>query len=150
MAQITPFPSPASDRDRDRNSDSPASHLIEPHGGELIDLMAEPERASELKAASRDWPSWDLTPRQFCDLELLMSGAFSPLAGFNVQAGPRGVVCRSACVGATPARRAISSSDGRAASASGTEGCSATRCSLRTVSIGMAVMTRPPPTQNRT
>nr|MDP9122512.1 bifunctional sulfate adenylyltransferase/adenylylsulfate kinase [Acidobacteriota bacterium] len=31
---------------------------------------------------SRDWPSWDLTPRQLCDLELLLSGAFSPLTGF--------------------------------------------------------------------
>jgi sulfate adenylyltransferase len=37
---------------------------------------------AELKAASRDWPSWDLTPRQLCDLELLLSGGFSPLRGF--------------------------------------------------------------------
>jgi sulfate adenylyltransferase len=44
--------------------------------------MAAPERAAELKAASRDWPSWDLTPRQLCDLELILSGGFSPLAGF--------------------------------------------------------------------
>ena len=36
----------------------------------------------ELKDASRDWPSWDLTPRQLCDLELLVTGAFSPLTGF--------------------------------------------------------------------
>jgi sulfate adenylyltransferase len=27
-------------------------------------------------------PSWDLTPRQLCDLELLLNGAFSPLRGF--------------------------------------------------------------------
>ena len=26
--------------------------------------------------------SWDLTPRQFCDLEMLLSGAFAPLQGF--------------------------------------------------------------------
>jgi sulfate adenylyltransferase len=57
-------------------------HLIEPHGGHLVDLLAAPERAAELKAASRDWPSWDLTPRQYCDLELLLDGAFSPLTGF--------------------------------------------------------------------
>jgi len=57
-------------------------HLIAPHGGTLVDLIAPPERAAELKAASRDWPSWDLTPRQFCDLELLLNGAFSPLTGF--------------------------------------------------------------------
>jgi sulfate adenylyltransferase len=57
-------------------------HLIAPHGGVLVDLMASPERAAALKAESRDWPSWDLTPRQLCDLELLMNGGFSPLTGF--------------------------------------------------------------------
>jgi sulfate adenylyltransferase len=58
-------------------------HLIPPHGGKLINLIVSPERAAELKAASRDWPSWDLTSRQHCDLELLMNGAFSPLTGFQ-------------------------------------------------------------------
>ena len=60
-------------------------HLIAPHGGSLVDLLASAERAAELKEASRDWPSWDLTPRQLCDLELLMNGAFSPLQGFMVK-----------------------------------------------------------------
>jgi len=44
--------------------------------------MATRERSAELKADSREWPSWDLTPRQLCDLELLLSGGFSPLQGF--------------------------------------------------------------------
>ena len=57
-------------------------HLISPHGGTLIDLVVDAGRATELKEASRDWPSWDLTPRQLCDFELLVSGAFSPLCGF--------------------------------------------------------------------
>ncbi len=57
-------------------------HLIEPHGGTLVDLVVDDDRAEELKKASRDWPSWDLTARQVCDLELLMTGAFSPLTGF--------------------------------------------------------------------
>ena len=57
-------------------------HLISPHGGKLIDLLVDAERAKALKAESRDWPSWDLTPRQLCDLELLLNGAFSPLTGF--------------------------------------------------------------------
>ena len=57
-------------------------HLIEPHGGTLIDLIASPERSEELQAESRDWPSWTLTPRQACDLELLLCGGFSPLKGF--------------------------------------------------------------------
>ncbi len=57
-------------------------HLIEPHGGTLVDLLVDDDRAEELKKASRDWPSWDLTPRQTCDLELLVNGSFSPLRGF--------------------------------------------------------------------
>jgi sulfate adenylyltransferase len=57
-------------------------HLIPPHGGSLINLLASPERVDELRKHSRDWPSWDLTERQICDLELLNSGAFSPLSGF--------------------------------------------------------------------
>lgn len=48
--------------------------------------MVSPERASELQAESRDWPSWDLTPRQLCDLELLLNGGFSPLRGFMSRA----------------------------------------------------------------
>src|ERR1700733_6960980 len=67
------------------------SHIIAPHGGELADLMASPERTTELKAHSREWPSWDLTPRQICDLELLMSGGFSPLRGFMTRADYEGV-----------------------------------------------------------
>jgi hypothetical protein len=58
------------------------SHLIAPHGGELVQLQVPAARAAELKAQSKDWPSWDLTARQLCDLELLMSGGFSPLRGF--------------------------------------------------------------------
>src|SRR5260370_9471098 len=58
------------------------NHLIRPHGGALVDLMATRERAAELKADSLGWPSWDLAPRQLCDLELLLSGGFSPLRGF--------------------------------------------------------------------
>src|SRR5262249_23246589 len=57
-------------------------HLITPHGGELVDLILEPESARELKVSSRDFPSWDVTSRQIRDLELLMSGGFSPLRGF--------------------------------------------------------------------
>ena len=67
------------------------SHIIAPHGGELTDLIATPERIAELKAHSREWPSWDLTPRQICDLELLISGGFSPLRGFMTPADYEGV-----------------------------------------------------------
>jgi sulfate adenylyltransferase len=58
-----------------------SDHLIEPHGGVLVDLI-DRGRANDLKEASRDWPSWDLTDRQVNDLELLLNGGFSPLTGY--------------------------------------------------------------------
>jgi sulfate adenylyltransferase len=61
-------------------------HLTPPHGGVLVNLIAQPERALELRSHSREWPSWDLTPRQLCDVELLLSGGFSPLRGFMTHA----------------------------------------------------------------
>lgn len=57
-------------------------HLISPHGGTLANLLVEPQKAEALKAESKDWLSWDLAPRQLCDLELLLIGGFSPLWGF--------------------------------------------------------------------
>jgi sulfate adenylyltransferase len=53
--------------------------------------MAQPARAAELKAHSKEWPSWDLTGRQVCDVELLLSGGFSPLHGFMNRADYEGV-----------------------------------------------------------
>jgi len=43
--------------------------LIAPHGGELVSLLVDRDRAGQLKEASLDWPSVDLTARQLCDLE---------------------------------------------------------------------------------
>jgi sulfate adenylyltransferase len=62
------------------------SHLIPPHGGSLINLLVSPPRAAVLRDASKNMPSWDLTPRQLCDLELLLNGGFSPLDGFMSRA----------------------------------------------------------------
>ena len=73
-----------------------SEHLIAPHGGSLVDLIVDEGRAAELKAAAADWPSWDLTPRQLCDLELLMNGAFSPLSTFLGQADYENVCCADA------------------------------------------------------
>ena len=61
------------------------------HGGELVDLLVSADRAAELKAASAAFPSWDLSDRQICDLELLLNGAFSPLRGFLSEAAYRSV-----------------------------------------------------------
>jgi sulfate adenylyltransferase len=77
------------------------SHLIPPHGGELIQLIAQPERIGELKAHSKEWPSWDLTARQLCDLELLVTGGFSPLRGFMTRADYEGVCQNMRLAGGT-------------------------------------------------
>ena len=55
---------------------------VRPHGGLLVDLLVEPDRATELKKSSIEWPSWQLSRRQLCDLELLSCGGFSPLETF--------------------------------------------------------------------
>ncbi len=65
-------------------------HLNPPYGGELINLLAAPERVSVLQVESQHWPSWELTPRQLCDLELLLNGGFSPLRGFMTRADYEG------------------------------------------------------------
>ena len=62
-----------------------ALQLIAPHGDELTILQAEQERIQELRATLDNMPSWNLTDRQFCDLELLLNGAFSPLQGCLTQ-----------------------------------------------------------------
>ena len=59
-----------------------STHLIDPHGGSLTNLIVDQEQREALKEQSRDWPSWDLTARQLCDLELILNGGFSPLNGF--------------------------------------------------------------------
>ena len=54
----------------------------EPHGGELRNLYLSEKKADIEKQKARDCASWGLSPRQLCDLDLLMNGAFSPLEGF--------------------------------------------------------------------
>src|SRR5688500_13855664 len=45
-------------------------------------LIPDAGRVDELTRSARDWPSWDLTPTQLADLELLLNGAYAPLTGF--------------------------------------------------------------------
>lgn len=63
-----------------------------PHGGEPEDLYLDEAGAADARRRARDVPSWTLTPRQFCDLELLLNGAFSPLDGFMGPAEYEGVL----------------------------------------------------------
>ena len=60
--------------------------LKDPHGGELKNLYLGEAAVREEKAKARDLPSWDLTMRQLCDIEMLLNGAFSPLEGFLTEA----------------------------------------------------------------
>jgi sulfate adenylyltransferase len=63
-----------------------AGSIPAPHGGALVDLRVDEDRAAELTTAMRDLPVWELTRRQRCDLELLVTGGFSPLRTFLDQA----------------------------------------------------------------
>ena len=48
----------------------------------IPELYVSYESAEKMKSEAAALPSWDLTPRQICDLELLMNGGFNPLKGF--------------------------------------------------------------------
>ena len=56
--------------------------LIRPHGGTLKDLYLSEAEADAERDKALELTSYDLSPRQLCDIELLLNGAFSPLEGF--------------------------------------------------------------------
>ena len=58
----------------------------------IPELYVSHEIAQKLKVEAADLISWDLTPRQICDLELLMNGGFNPLIGFLSEADYNSVV----------------------------------------------------------
>jgi len=68
------------------------SQLIAPHGGRLVNLLViQAADRVALKREAAQLPAWDLSARQICDLDLLMSGGFSPLEGFMTRKDYDGV-----------------------------------------------------------
>ena len=55
--------------------------VIAPYGGRLVDLMV-PDESEALKVQASELPSIQISERSVCDLELLATGAFSPLDRF--------------------------------------------------------------------
>lgn len=52
----------------------------------IPELYVSYESAQKLKVEAGELTSHDLSPRQICDLELLMNGGFNPLKGFMSEA----------------------------------------------------------------
>ena len=61
------------------------NQLITPYGGTLVNLI-DPAKIEALKQEALSLPSLDLDWQQQCELEMLMTGAYSPLAGFMTRA----------------------------------------------------------------
>ncbi|MEM9429865.1 MAG: bifunctional sulfate adenylyltransferase/adenylylsulfate kinase [Pseudomonadota bacterium] len=60
--------------------------MTTPYTMPIPELYVSHESAAKLKKDAGEMLSWDLSPRQICDLELLMNGGFAPLKGFMGQA----------------------------------------------------------------
>ena len=65
-----------------------------PHGGSLVNLLVDDQRAAKLKEIVFNLPDIILNDRQLCDLELLSTGAFSPLMGFMTRSDYESVLDR--------------------------------------------------------
>lgn len=58
------------------------NQLIAPYGGTLVNLLVKGEERQVLIEESKHLPSVQISARSVCDLELLATGAFSPLDRF--------------------------------------------------------------------
>ncbi len=63
-----------------------------PNLAPIPELFVSYDSAQKLKLEAAELPSLDLSPRQICDLELLMNGGFNPLKGFMSEADYNSVV----------------------------------------------------------
>lgn len=74
------------------SSTSTTSILNPPYGGRLVDLMVPEEELAEARAYANTLPSLQISPRAVCDLELMGTGAFSPVDRFMGEADFRRVL----------------------------------------------------------
>jgi sulfate adenylyltransferase len=56
--------------------------LIEPYGGQLVNLLIPQDELSDARAYASTLPYVQISARSVCDVELLAVGGFSPLQGF--------------------------------------------------------------------
>jgi sulfate adenylyltransferase len=68
----------------------------------LVQLIVDEQRAAVLKALSIHLPSITLNDHQLCDIELLATGAFSPLTGFMTRPDYEAVLDRMQLQDGTP------------------------------------------------
>jgi sulfate adenylyltransferase len=66
--------------------------LITPYGGTLVDLMVPAEERETVRTYAAGLPFIRISERAVCDLELLATGAFSPLDRFMGQADHQSVL----------------------------------------------------------
>ncbi|MBZ0171159.1 MAG: sulfate adenylyltransferase [Phycisphaerales bacterium] len=68
------------------------SGLIKPHGGTLVNRVAQPDAVAALTKEAEGLTRIDLSAKQSCDVEMIGIGAFSPLQGFMGRADFNSVI----------------------------------------------------------
>ena len=68
--------------------------IIEPNNGSLVNLLVDKNRQNILKDVAFNLSDITLNDRHLCDLELLATGAFSPLKGFMTRTDYESVLDR--------------------------------------------------------
>jgi len=66
--------------------------LIQPHGGPLVNRVVTDADRDKVASEAADMPRIDLSHKQSCDVEMIGTGAFTPLTGFMGSQDVRGVI----------------------------------------------------------
>ncbi len=66
--------------------------MIAPHGGRLINRVVSGDERAQLARAADSLPKLQLNQRELADLEMIATGAMSPLEGFMAESDYRSVV----------------------------------------------------------